>query len=297
MKRLSGIIPPLVTPVNQDGSLDNESLEKIINNCIEHGCNGIFIMGSCGEGSVMGSALRKELTQKAVSAVNARVPLLVGVLENSTQKVIEEIKRLETCGAEYFVVTAPYYLAVSGQEEIYRHFKAVAESTDKMIVVYNIPCFVHCDILPETMRKLCMIKNIVGVKDSTGSWDLFQRALMLKKTQDFNLLSGDENLCAAGMLFGADGCVPCLANAYPSTLVDLYKAATEKDVERVFHLETRLVNTKKVWGCGGYWIAIVKYLCARKGLCKEYTLTPSENLTDAQKKFIDDLLDAREEMY
>lgn len=297
MAKLSGVIPPLVTPVHRDGSLDVESLRRLIDHCISGGCNGIFIMGSCGEGSVLPSGLRRELTARAVEIVADRVPLLVGALESSTQKVIEEIGRLTPCGAEYFVVTAPFYLAASGQAQIYEHFRAVASSTDRKIVAYNIPCFAHCDILPETQEKLCRIENIVAVKDSTGSWDLFQKALMIKKQRDFTLLSGDESLSSAGMLFGSDGCVPCLGNAYPRALADMYEAAKNKDVDRVFDLMTRLVNTKKAWGSGGYWIAIVKYLCARKGLCQPYTLTPSEDLTDAQKQFIDDLLDGREELY
>ena len=297
MNKLSGIIPPLVTPVHSDGRLDVESLQKLIDNCINEGVNGIFIMGSCGEGSVLGAELRADITREAVKIVAGRVALLVGVLESSTQKVIEEIKRLEPLGAEYFVVTPPFYLPAANQDQIYAHFKDIAASTKKNIVAYNIPCFVNSEILPETQQKICAIENVVGVKDSTGNWDLFQKALMLKKQNDFTLISGDESLASAGMIFGSNGCVPCLGNPYPRMLVDLYEAAQRKDIDGVFALETKLVQTKRTWGCGGYWIAIVKYLCARKGLCQPYTLTPSLDLTDEQKRFIDELLDVEEVAY
>ena len=195
------------------------------------GCEGIFILGSCGEGNIVTPSFRRQITEESVKIVADRVPLLVGVLECSTQKVIEAIHELEVLGAEYFVVTPPYYLAVENQHEISEHYKAIAASTDKNIVVYNIPPYTHCNIEPRTYADLCKIDNIIAVKDSSGDWDHIQKALIIKSEENFNLLCGNENLSGAAVLFGADGCIPGFANSYPKITVDLYKASQAGDIK------------------------------------------------------------------
>lgn len=287
---LKGIIPPLVTPLQEDGSLDEKGLKRLVDHCIRGGVDGIFILGSCGEGSVFPIGFRKEFTQKTLEFAAGRVPVLVGVLDNSTPKVIEGIKALAETGAEYFVVTAPYYLAVTGQEAIYRHYQTVAASTEKKIVIYNIPSFTHTNIAPETAARLLRdIDNIAGEKDSTDDWAQFEKELFLKTEETGSLLSGCEETCALSMLLGADGCVPCLANAYPAFFAELYAAAREGNVEKVFSMQKEITELRAIMGCG-YWVSIVKYLCARKDLIQDYPAAPEVPLTAEQKQAVEGIL-------
>ncbi|HIY01112.1 MAG TPA: dihydrodipicolinate synthase family protein [Candidatus Blautia faecipullorum] len=274
--KLEGIIPPLVTPLDQKRRVDKDSLENLIGHVIKGGVSGIFMLGSCGEGSSLTAGQKREAVQCALKAAGGRIPVLVGVLETSAEKIIEEIKTYEAMGAEYFVAAAPYYLAPEGQEGILRHYRLLADNTRGRLLVYNIPPYVHCDIFPETMKRLLEIPEVIAVKDSTGDWSLCQKALFLNP--DGGILSGNEDLCGAAMLFGAKGCVPCLANAYPEFYVEMYRYARERNVEKVMEYQKAIMKMKKVLDYTRNWVAAVKYLCVRKNLIQPYTtygITPA----------------------
>lgn len=288
-KKLYGVIPPLVTPLNQDGSLDKEGLKKLINYCIDGGVHGIFLMGSCGEGSLFTSRFRRELGEEAVKIIDGRVPLLMGVLENTTSKVIDAIQDLEGIAIDYYVVVAPYYLPAT-QEMILNHFQKIVEATGKQILVYNIPPFTNSVIEPETMSQLCKLPGVVGCKDTNSDWPTVQRELYNSKREGFVMLNGDEELSGIGMLMGTDGCVPGTANAYPRFFVDLYEAAKAGDIAKVYELTDRLDQFKAVMRTDMHWIPRLKYLAARKGLIQEYTADPLPQLTQEQKDELEKIL-------
>lgn len=283
-ERLKGIIPPLVSPLDQELKVDEKALEQMINHCVEGGVSGIFVLGSCGEGSALTNEQKMLIVKKSVEFTKGRIPLLAGVLESSTERALETISAYEKMGAEYFVVTVPYYLGPDGQEEIIRHYQFLAEHTRGKLIAYNIPPYVHCDILPETMRELLKISNLIAVKDSTGDWKLFQRALFLNQGRIF---SGNEDLCGAGMLFGADGCVPCLANIWPQFFCKMYLWANEGNVEKVLQCQEEIEKAKTVFTYAKNWIAVVKYLCNKEGLIQPWTSRSIPDLTVKEKEQID----------
>lgn len=295
MKEIRGIIPPLVTPLTEEGEIDVPAVHRLTEHCIQGGVDGIFVLGSCGEGTVLNRKDRKTVVKASLEAVNGRVALLVGVLETSADRVVEEIKEYEKYGAEYFVVAAPYYLQVTGQEELLAHYGFIAENIQGKVIVYNIPPYTHSDILPETMKKLLEIPGVAGVKDSTGDWALFQKALF--SGIKGSLLSGNEDLCGPAMLFGADGCVPCLANIYPAFYRDMFRYAQEKNVEKVQQYQKQILEVKEVFRFGKSWIGVVKYLCSRKGLILPRTAGVISELTEEEKGKIDTYLRNREAMY
>lgn len=288
--RLFGIIPPLVTPLKENGELDIEGLERLIEYQLAGGVNGIFIMGSCGEGSCVPGTLRKKMLIETNRIAAGRIPILTGVLETSTDKVVEAVLELEAFGLEYAVITPPFYLAAANQEEIIRHYERIAEKTHVKLVVYNIPPYVHTKILPETMVQLAGMEKIVAFKDSTGDWADFQKALILKERYGFTLLSGNEDLCGAALLLGADGCVPCLANAYPALYVKLFQAAGRKDIAEVFGYQKEIISLRESFKCGKYWISIVKYLCTSMGIIKEFVSPPQDMLANEEKEEINKII-------
>lgn len=292
---IKGIIPPLLTPLDSSGRVDEPALERLIEHCIRGGVHGIFVLGSCGEGTVLSRENRRIVVKKALEVVNGRVPLLVGVLETAASRVLEEIWEFERLGAEFFVAAVPYYLNPTGQEDILIHYQYISQNIHGKLIVYNIPPYTHSDILPETMVKLLRVPNIIAVKDSTGDWALFQNALFSERNG--SLLSGNEDLCGAAMLLGADGCVPCLANIYPAFYVDMFHYARAKNVDKIMEYQKAIMEMKRVFHYGKSWIAVVKYLCARKGLIQSYMGSTLPELSANEKDSIEAYLEHHEAMY
>ncbi|HJB15933.1 MAG TPA: dihydrodipicolinate synthase family protein [Candidatus Blautia excrementipullorum] len=293
-EKLKGIIPPLVTPLDREGKIDEQSLGKLIRFCINGGVSGIFILGSCGEGSSLTAVQKRAAVSAALKAAGGEVPVLVGVLETSTEKILEEIKTYEKEGAEYFVSAVPYYLSPQNQEDILRHYRFLAEHTEGKLIAYNIPPYVHCDILPETMKKILEIPEVIAVKDSTGDWSLCQKALFLNHG---GILSGNEELCGAAMAFGAEGSVPCLANAYPEFYSKMYRYAQEKNIEKVIECQKAIIKMKRVLDFSRNWISSVKYLCARKGLIQPYTSYGISPLNKAEIEKTEQYLKENEKLF
>lgn len=289
-KKLSGVIPPLFTPLNADGSLDTIGLENLINHCLNAGVHGIFLLGSCGEGSFVTNAFRKQILTEANKIIQGRVPILLGVLENTTSKVIEAIQYVEGEHVDYFVVVAPYYIPAT-QDMVIRHIKCIVEAVHKPLLIYNIPPFTNSVISPETMEELCRIPEVAGCKDTNGDWATIQRELFRSRRKNFSMLSGDEELCGVGMLMGTDGCVPGTGNIYPKFFVDLYYAAKEKDIEKVYSMMDRLDRFKEVLRTDDQWIVRNKYLAAKKGLIQEYPVKPLGILSDESKKILDEIFE------
>lgn len=295
IKELNGIIIPLVTPLDYENNIDKKSLKKLIDYCIEGGAAGIFVLGSCGEGSILSTEKKKEVVRYALEYTKEKVPLLVGVLESSSEKVLGEIKSYEELGAAYFVSTVPYYISPGDQEEILKHYRFLAENIKGKLIAYNIPSYTHCDIMPDTMKKLLEISNLIAVKDSTDRWDLFQKALFLNKTG--GIISGNEDLCGAALLFGAEGCVPCLANAYPKFYSKLYMYAKEKNIKKVIQYQEIIIKIKNVLNFAHSWIAAVKYLCARKGLINPYMSYGIAELSQEEVENIEKYLAENETLF
>jgi dihydrodipicolinate synthase/N-acetylneuraminate lyase len=291
MKKLHGVIPPIITPFLEGGALDISSFESVINYGIEKGIHGIFIMGSCGEGSCVTAKQRYSIVKEAQKITANRVPLLTGVIETSTNRIIESIKDLEQIGAEYFVVTPAFYIQSTGQDEIIRHYETICNNINSSIVVYNIPQFNNVNISPETTLKLSRLEKIVAFKDSTPDWASLQETLFLKQKHQFPYFVGNEDLCGPGLLFGGDGCVPSLANAFPDLYVELYNAACNKDINTVYKLQKRVTELRKVFKYGKSWISVLKYICFLRGLSSEITSVPIEPLTCNEKKKINEVLE------
>lgn len=292
--RIHGIYPPLITPIHRDGSLDQEGFEKLIGHVIKGGVHGLFVMGSCGEGSMVSPQMRLDASRIARDKNRGRLPLLVGVLEQSTLGVIASIRMLEEEGFDTFVVTPPYYLKYPAQEELIRHYEKIAQSIKGRIVLYNIPQFAGACMTAETMIRLINMPGIAGIKDSDPCWENVQNALLKKRESDFPYMVGNEDTCGAGLLLGGDGIVPCLGNIYPKLFADMYCAAQEKDLSRVIELQALVTRLRNIMKFAGSWIACIKYMAFRKGLCEPYAMCPIAPVSPEESLRLDAALDAFE---
>lgn len=290
-KKLKGIIPPLVTPLKSDYRLDIDALERLIEFLIASGVDGIFILGSSGEAVNITTSVCDQLAVETKRIINGRVPLLCGVIEPSTTRVIERMHALEPVGITKFVVAPTFYLQNTCQDEIIRHYEAVCAATNNEVIVYNIPPMTHSNILSPTIRRIADIDNIIAYKNSCADFEQLQRDMYYLKETKVSLFNGAEELCAAAMMFGAEGCVPGLANFFPSLFINLYKACQNRDVAKAGELQKEIWRVRKTLFVGKSWLAAMKYLAACFGFGDGTVSLPVEPLTPSQCRVIDEIIE------
>lgn len=287
---LTGVIPPMITPLTQDGELDREGLKRVVANLLAGGVTGIFVLGSAGEGPWLTTSLRRQVVQHTVEAVAGQVPVLAGALESGTARTIEAVRLVADAGADAAVVTSPYYFPVDDFSQI-KHFQAVADASDLPLILYNIPQFTHNALSPQTVGRLLGLQKIVAIKDSAGNKEDFEQLLELKGVEPrFSVLQGAEKLAARSVLAGADGIVPGLANLMPGVFSRLFACAHDEDDVTSLSLQERINNLWELH-TRGFWLACLKYGASVLGLCGGTTYGPSQPLSESAKAAIRELID------
>lgn len=238
----TGIVPPLVTPRTTDGAVDLESLKKVIEHLISGGVDGIFALGSSGEVLYLTNEEREQILRTCVETIAGRVPLIVGINDMTTARVIDEAKRLLAIGGDAIVVTSQFY-AIDNIQEEERHFRAIAAAVDVPVFAYDVPVRTKQKLPVSLLAKLARDGVLAGIKDSSGD-DVSFRQLILE-TQDiegFSIFTGHEVVCDGAMLSGAAGLVPGLGNVDPAGYKRLYDAALAGDWETAKAEQDRLVK-------------------------------------------------------
>ncbi len=241
--RFRGVIPPVVIPLTKDRTLDLVSFSRNVERMIGAGVDGLFFLGSSGEVAFLTDAQRQHVLQEAVSIVRGRVPVLAGIIDMETLRVIDQAKRAEAIGVDGLVSTAPFY-ALGGPKETERHFRAIRENTELPLFAYDLPVCVHTKLDPTMLVRLGRDGVIQGVKDSSGD-DVAFRWLILENEDaghPLQLLTGHEVCVDGAYLAGADGSVPGLANVDPASYVEQWKAAQAGDWERVKSIQDHLAR-------------------------------------------------------
>ena len=234
--------PPVVVPDTPDHQLDVPSFERLINYMIDGGVDGLFFLGSSGEVVFSTDERRDQIVREAVRIVAGRVPVLVGIIDTETERVIEQGKRAIALGADALVATAPFY-ALGGPVEAEEHFRCLHEAFgDVPLFAYDIPVCVHTKLGWKMLAKLGAEGVLAGVKDSSGD-DVSFRYLCQENEKlghPLSVLTGHEIVVDGAYLSGADGSVPGLANVEPKGYVRMWKAAQEGDWTTVKAEQDRL---------------------------------------------------------
>ena len=259
-KRFTGVIPPVVVPLTADRELDVVSFERSINRMIEGGVHGLFFLGSSGEVAFLNDEQRYQLLGEAVRIVDGRVPVLAGIIDMETERVICQAKRAQEFGVDALVATAPFY-ALGGPKENERHFRVIRDAVDLPLFAYDLPVCVHTKLDPTMLVRLGKDGVLQGVKDSSGD-DVQFRWLMLENEDagcPLNLLTGHEVVVDGAYLGGAHGSVPGLANIAPSNYVNMWNAYQAGDWDTVrkeqdylarLMFMTRRINATVGFGAG-----------------------------------------------
>ncbi len=257
LKRFSGVIPPVIIPLKGDRTLDREAFKKSIDRMIDAGVTGLFFLGSSGEVVFLTDDQRLEVLECALDVVDKRVPVLVGVIDMETMRVVEQAKRISQLPIDALVATAPFY-ALGGPHENERHFRQIREHTDLPLFAYDLPVSVHTKLDPDMLLRLGKDGVIQGVKDSSGDDVLFRWLLIENEDagHPLQLLTGHEVVVDGALLGGADGSVPGLANIDPHAYVEQWNAAKAGDWDRVSkiqdHLARLMMMTRKVTATVGF---------------------------------------------
>lgn len=240
---LTGSLVAIATPMQPDGGLDLDRFRRLIDWHIHNGTNGIVAVGTTGESPTVDFDEHCLLIRTAVEHGRGRVPIIAGTGANATREAIELQKFAKSAGADMALSVVPYYNKPS-QEGLYRHFKAIAESTDLPTILYNVPGRTVADLQNDTVLRLAAVKNIVGIKDATGN--LERGADLLKRLpRDFAVYSGDDGTGLALMLMGGHGVISVTANVVPKAMRELCDAALSGNLVQARAINDALLGLHK----------------------------------------------------
>ena len=244
MKPITGSIVALVTPMQDDGSIDFAALRRLIDWQIAEGTQCIGVVGTTGESPTVTVDEHCEMIRVAVEHVRGRVPVMAGTGANSTAEAIELSRFALKVGADCTLSVVPYYNKPS-QEGIYRHFKAIAEAVDIPMVLYNVPSRTVADMQVETALKLAQVPGVIGIKDATG--DIARGSALLRGAPaGFSVYSGNDDSAVALMLLGGHGSVSVTANVAPRAVQAICAAALAGDARTAARLQLQLLALHQV---------------------------------------------------
>ncbi|MEU3981186.1 dihydrodipicolinate synthase family protein [Streptomyces sp. NPDC026672] len=229
---LTGVVPPLCTPLTPDGEVDVPSLHNLVDHLVEAGVHGLFVLGSTSEAAYLTDRQRVLVTRTVVARAAGRLPVLAGAIDMTTPRVLDHVAAATEAGADAVVVTAPFYTRTH-PAEIARHYRLVAADSAVPVVAYDIPSAVHTKLPAGVVLELASEGVLAGLKDSSGDLAAFREVVTglagRAGTAGFTALTGSELVMDAAMAMGADGGVPGLANVDPHGYVRLYRLCRAGD--------------------------------------------------------------------
>ncbi|MFJ3327490.1 dihydrodipicolinate synthase family protein [Streptomyces griseus] len=247
---LRGVVPPVCTPLDDRGEVDTASLTRLVGHLVDHGVHGLFALGSTSEVAYLTDAQRATALETVVTAAAGRVPVLAGVIDTTTPRVLAHARTAGELGADALVATAPFYTRTHPTETA-RHFRRLRSTVDLPLFAYDIPVAVHSKLSAALVRELAEDGTLAGLKDSSGDEGGLRRLVVELGGREgrargpvphFSVLTGSELTVDAALLTGADGVVPGLGNVDPGGYVRLYEAARAGDWTLAAREQERLVE-------------------------------------------------------
>ncbi|MCU7882039.1 MAG: 4-hydroxy-tetrahydrodipicolinate synthase [Candidatus Thiodiazotropha sp. (ex Lucinoma aequizonata)] len=235
-----GSMVAMITPMEEDGSLDDTALRKLVEFYIQQGSDAIVAVGTTGESSTLDEQEHCDVIRRVVEHVDGRLPVIAGTGANSTREAIGLTQCAQAAGADACLLVTPYYNKPT-QDGLYLHFKAVAEAVEIPQILYNVPGRTACDMLPETTARLANIQNIIGVKEATGDLSRLHRLRELCDPS-FELYSGDDATGCEFLLKGGHGVISVTANAAPRLMHEMSMAALAGNDDEAIAIDGRLAG-------------------------------------------------------
>ncbi|WP_299837570.1 4-hydroxy-tetrahydrodipicolinate synthase [uncultured Tenacibaculum sp.] len=291
MQKFIGTGVALVTPFNEDKSIDFDGLERLVNYQIDNGVNYLVVLGTTGEPATLSKEEKEAVKSKIIEVNNGRLPLVIGIGGNNTAAVVEEIKNTDLSNFDGILSVSPYYNKPT-QEGIYQHFKAVAEATDKPIILYNVPGRTSSNMSPEVVVRLANeFENVVAVKEAKG--DMVQAMRIIQHApKDFLVISGDDMIALPMTLAGGSGVISVIGEGLPKEFSDMIQLGLEGKTQEAYELHYKVMDSIDLIFAEGN-PAGIKSLLNKKGICLDEVRLPlvkaSEELQTQISDFVDSL--------
>jgi 4-hydroxy-tetrahydrodipicolinate synthase len=272
MNKFYGSGVAMVTPFQADGQIDYEGLQNLIEHLIDGGVQYLVSLGTTGESATLNADERKQVWAFTAKIVNKRVNLVAGIGGNNTHEVVEQIKEFDTNGYDAILSSSPHYNKPT-QEGIYQHYKAIAQVTPLPVILYNVPSRTGSTISAETTVRLARdFKNIIGIKEASGNFDLFNQ-LMRDKPENFLFISGDDPVTLPMMALGAVGVISVVGNVLPKQVSAMVNLLLKNDFKAAQKIHSSLIEFTRLMFVEGNPAgakSALKYL----GICSDAVRLP-----------------------
>ncbi|GIU70037.1 MAG: 4-hydroxy-tetrahydrodipicolinate synthase [Candidatus Woesearchaeota archaeon] len=278
MQQLKGTGVALVTPFNAKHEVDYEALTRLVKHVTDGGVNYLVVMGTTGESVTLNKEEKKKIIAHVMSVNAGKLPIVLGIGGNNTSEILETIAHTDFTGITAILSVSPYYNKPT-QEGIYQHYIKIADACPVPVILYNVPGRTSSNILPETTLRLSKHKNIIGIKEASGSVEQVMK-IINKKTDDFMVISGDDALTLPFMAVGAVGVISVVANSNPKTFTEMVNHCLNADfiAAKKLHYELlEIIDLLFIEGNPGGVKAALKAL----GIMEDYVRLPLVNVSDA----------------
>ena len=262
----------MVTPFQADGQIDFEGLKNLIEHLIDGGVQYLVSLGTTGESATLNASERKQVWEFTAKVVNKRVTLVAGIGGNNTHEVVEQVKEFDVDGYDAILSSSPHYNKPT-QEGIYQHYKAIAQAAPLPVILYNVPSRTGSTVSAATTVRLARdFKNIIGIKEASGNFDLFNQ-LMRDKPEEFLVISGDDPVTLPMMALGAVGVISVIGNALPKPLSAMVQLLLNNDYKAAQKIHSSLIEFTRLMFVEGNPAGAkcsLKYL----GVCSDHLRLP-----------------------
>lgn len=289
IRDLKGVIPPIVTPVDENENIDEKGLIRVIDHVLDGGVHGVFVMGSNGEFYAMDEENQRRAIEITVNHVAGRVPVYAGVGEITTKACIRLVKQAEKAGADAVTLLTPMFIKLT-DEELYEHFTKIAESTTIPVLLYNNPGKTANNISAKLVRRLAQVENIIGIKNT--SLDFSQTIQFIEVTrgiENFKVLAGSDYYIYATLAYGGAGCVAGTANVAPGLVADIYEKYMKGDLEGAMKAQFDLIPLRDTYNYGSFPV-VMKDCLNLMGLDIGHPVMPIQHCSEEKMNELEQVL-------
>ncbi|WP_269524515.1 dihydrodipicolinate synthase family protein [Coraliomargarita parva] len=282
--KINGIIPPLVTPLKADESLDLESTGKLIEHVIAGGVHGLFILGTTGEGPNLSYELRRQYIDFVTEKVNGRIPVVVSISDTAYAESLSLAEHSKKAGADAVAFTPPYYF-IPGAPELHDFVNRMADNVSLPFFLYNMPALTKVSIPLDVVELGFTKENCLGLKDSSGDLFYYKKVKRLIGDRDLTLLIGPEELLAESILAGGNGGINGGANVFPKVYVKIFELMQAGKLNEAETLQREVMEIScRLFTIGKHGSSIIKGIKGAlevRGLCQRYLASPFSGFNDA----------------
>ncbi|RTE10198.1 4-hydroxy-tetrahydrodipicolinate synthase [Paenibacillus whitsoniae] len=279
---IRGVIPPIVTPVDAEECVEEQGLRRVVEHVIAGGVHGILSMGSNGEFYGLDHEQQERAVRITLDQVGGRVPVYMGIGAIATKECVKLARMGNNLGVQAITILPPMFLTPN-EDELYRHFRTIADATPLPVLLYNNPDRVGNNITVRLMERLADIPNIVGVKDSSGDMTLTAEYIRRTREKGFKVMAGRDVMILGSLAYGAVGCVASTANIVPALVVDIYNKFMSGDLSAACEAQFKLAPLRMAFNLASFPV-VTKEAMNLIGLEVGSSILPNTAATEENRK-------------